>query len=119
MKAVKPLDANMVYKRPPGRPDILDLHCTRVRRGVIRTEWRFDPEEVRYLLAGGNIELEILTEPIPPVALNVTAPFCAECAVEMVLEFAGDRELGMPDGPQRLPGHWHFRCPTPACRRWA
>lgn len=112
MRPVKPLDANMVYRRPNGRDDIGDLECTRVAPGHIRTQWRLNAEEIAFVLAGGDIVLEILTEPIPPVALNLTEPFCPECIVEMTMERRGAEERD----DVKLPEHWQFRCPT--CRRW-
>ena len=70
MKPVRTASSNMVYVGPT--PDISDLHCQRLRPGRIRTVWHLSKAEREYIAAGGNIELEILTEPIPPVALNVT-----------------------------------------------
>jgi hypothetical protein len=101
VKPVKPLDGNMVYKGPTD--DIGDLECTRVRPGLIKSVWRPSDDELSYLRAGGLVELQIYTEPIPPVSLNVTEPHCPECMVTMELELHRER--------------WHFRCPT--CRRWA
>lgn len=61
----------MVYVGPPG---IGDLHAQRVgdRPGRVRSIWFLSKAEREFIADGGNIELEILTEPIPPVALNVT-----------------------------------------------
>jgi hypothetical protein len=101
VRAVKPLDANMVYRGP--KPGILDLECTRVKPGHIRSVWRLTDDERRYIAAGGLIQLDVLTEPIPPVSLNVTEPHCPECIVAMNLEWRDSV--------------WHFRCP--GCKRWA
>jgi hypothetical protein len=71
MKPVRTATSNIVYVGPPG---IGDLHAERVgtEPGRIRSVWHLSKAEREYIAAGGNIELEILTEPIPPVALNVT-----------------------------------------------
>lgn len=70
MKPVRTASSNVVYVGPT--PDIGDLHCERLRPGHIRSVWYLSQAERDYIAAGGNIELDILTEPIPPVALNVT-----------------------------------------------
>jgi hypothetical protein len=111
VKPVKPLDANMKYLGPS--PEIGDLECTRVEPGHIRSQWRLTADEIAFVASGGEIELDIYTEPIPPVSLNVTEPACPECMVEMALKW---REAEERDGTQ-LPAHWQFRCPK--CERWA
>lgn len=70
MKPVRTASSNLVYTGPS--PEIADLHCQRIHRGRIRSVWHLSKAERDYIAAGGNIELDILTEPIPPVALNVT-----------------------------------------------
>jgi hypothetical protein len=110
VKPVKPLDANVVYKGPT--PEIGDLECTRLSPGLILTQWRLDADEIAYVMSGADVVLEIFGEPIPPVRLGVTEPFCPECIVRMEL---GWREGEVRDGLE-LQAHWQFRCPT--CRRW-
>jgi hypothetical protein len=110
VKPVKPLDANMVYKGPT--PDVGDLECTRVKPGHIRSEWRLSEDEISWLAAGGNVQLEILNEPIPPIALNVVEPYCPECMVAMELQW---RDIDQ-QGDFAVPT-WRFRCTH--CRRWA
>lgn len=56
------------YKGPA--PGIGDLPCERVRPGLIRSFWTPSQAELAILAAGGVVELVILGEPIPPVALN-------------------------------------------------
>lgn len=112
MKAVKPLDSNMVYKGP--RPEILDLHCTRVEPGHIRSQWRLSADEIAWIAAGGDVTLDIYCEPIPPVALNTTEPFCPECMVAMRMVYVAEETLR--DSRQVPPG-WRFRCPD--CGRYA
>ena len=70
MKPVRTAASNMVYVGPT--PEIMDLHCQRIRPGHIRSVWHLSAAERAYIAAGGNIEVDILTEPIPPIALNVT-----------------------------------------------
>jgi hypothetical protein len=69
MKPVKTSACNMVYKGPT--EEIGDLHCERVRPGRIRSFWKPSEAELELLNEGGTVELELLTEPIPPVAVNV------------------------------------------------
>lgn len=106
MKPVKPHGANFTYKRPRGREDIGDLEVIRVSPGHIRSHWRLNDDERNWLMAGGHIELDIMTEPIPPVAVNCATPECPECMVEMELVERDTNPIG-----------WHFRCPD--CSRWA
>lgn len=70
MKPVRTATSNMVYTGPT--PEVGDLHCQRLQPGLIRSVWYLSKAEREYIAAGGNIELEIFTEPIPPIALNVT-----------------------------------------------
>lgn len=111
MKPVKPLDANMIYRGPTR--DIGDLECTRVRPGHIRTEWRLSADELVYVMAGANVVLEIVGEPIPPLSLNVTEPYCPECMVTMALDWREGERRDDVD----VPAHWNFRCGN--CGRWA
>lgn len=69
MKPVRTANSNLVYTGPPG---VGDLHCERVQPGRIRSVWYLTPEERRWIADGANIGLDIVTEPIPPVALFVT-----------------------------------------------
>jgi hypothetical protein len=59
----------MVYHGPT--PDIGDLWCHRVEHGQILTIFEPRVIERQLLVKGGQIVLWILTEPIPPVALEV------------------------------------------------
>jgi hypothetical protein len=117
VKPVKPLNANVVYRGPT--PEIGDLECVRLRPGLIRTQWRVSADELAWLAGGADIFLEIFGEPIPPVSVGVTEPFCPECMKEMRLEFL---EGAIVDGTTiethaTIAAHWHFRCAS--CRRWA
>jgi hypothetical protein len=58
----------LVYKGPA--TGIGDPACERVRPGVIRSFWLPTAAEREKLAQGGVVELVILGEPIPPVALN-------------------------------------------------
>lgn len=71
MKPVRTEASNIVYVGPPG---VGDLHAQRVGEspGHVRSVWHLTKAERARIAAGGNIALEILTEPIPPVALSVT-----------------------------------------------
>lgn len=102
MKPVRTAASNIVYVGPPG---IGDLHAERIGDGPgrIRSVWHLSKAERDYIAAGGNIELEILTEPIPPVALNVTDEVGigedAPAALER-LEQLGDRPPSPPPPPR-------------------
>ena len=62
--------SNLVYRGPS--PEIGDLDCQRITPGLIRSIWVLSPEERDYIARGGNLELDLWAEPIPPIALNVT-----------------------------------------------
>lgn len=95
MKPVRTAASNLVYTGPPG---VADLHCQRIEPGRIRSVWHLSKAERAYIAAGGNIELEILTEPIPPVALNVTDEVGVGEDAPVVLERLEDRRLGRDHG---------------------
>jgi len=67
---VKTDSSNMVYVGPT--PDIGDLHCERLRSGVVRSVWWLTPEERAMVAEGANLSLTIWGEPIPSVSLDVT-----------------------------------------------
>lgn len=69
MQPVHTEDCNIVYKGP--REDIGDLWCHRVRPGQIRITYEFTDEERAQLAEGARLQLYVLTEPIPPVALGL------------------------------------------------
>lgn len=60
---------NLVYRGPT--PDVGDLPCQRVQPGMILSVWELTHEERIAIAEGADIELVILTEPIPPVSLAV------------------------------------------------
>jgi hypothetical protein len=62
----------------PSEHRIGDLVCERVKPGVIRSFWKPTDEELHVLAGGGVLELVILGEPIPPVALNIVTESEAE-----------------------------------------
>jgi hypothetical protein len=61
--------ANMVYQG--SRPDIGDLPCERLTPGQVRSVWTLTAAERIAIGEGADIELLILTEPIPPVSLSI------------------------------------------------
>lgn len=69
MKPVRFGAANRVYRGPT--PEIGDLWCYIPKPGDVRTVWEFNDDERKLIAEGGRIELRILNEPIPPVALAV------------------------------------------------
>lgn len=70
MRPVRTARSNMVYVGPT--PDIGDLHCQRIMPGHVRSIWRLSKAERAFVAATGHIELDLFTEPIPPVSLNCT-----------------------------------------------
>ena len=68
MKPVRTARSNFVYTGPPG---VRDLHCER-REGMVLSVWQFTAEERRLIAGGANVELTVLFEPIPPMALTLT-----------------------------------------------
>lgn len=67
-----------------------DLPCQRLEPGRVLSVWELDPAERLAIAEGADIELTVLGEPIPPVALAVrTVP----------------KEI---EGPPGTPGNrWH------------
>ena len=53
-------------------PEIPNMPGERVQPGHVRSVWELTPWERDDVSQGGNIELNIYAEPIPPVSLNVT-----------------------------------------------
>jgi hypothetical protein len=70
VKPVRTAESNLVYKGQT--PDVADLHCERLRPGLIASVWWLTPGEREAIARGANIRLEIFTEPISPVRLGVT-----------------------------------------------
>ena len=70
MKPIKTATTGIVYRGPT--PEIGDLWCERVQRGEIRSFWKPSEEELTVLNDGGCIQLDVLTEPLPPLAVNVS-----------------------------------------------
>ena len=68
MKPVRTARSNIVYVGPPG---VGDLHAERVELGHVRSVWHFTRAEREAIAAGANLSLAVLTEPIPPVSLEV------------------------------------------------
>lgn len=70
MKPIKTETTGIVYRGPT--PEIGDLWCERVTRGEIRSFWKPSEDELAILNDGGCIQLDVLTEPLPPLAVNVS-----------------------------------------------
>lgn len=80
MKPIRTAKTTGTYGAPPGLDDAiggLPFHRETVglRGGrsapAVISYWTFSDTERAMIAAGGNLELEILGEPIPPVALSV------------------------------------------------
>lgn len=48
-----------------------DLPCRRIQPGLIQSVWELTPEERIAIAEGADIELLIMTEPIPPVSIAI------------------------------------------------
>lgn len=68
MIPIKTAKSNFIYKGPS--LEIGDMSCERIKKGHIRSIWVLTDDERAYIAAGGNLELDIYCEPIPPVSLN-------------------------------------------------
>lgn len=69
MDPVDTSGCNMTYK---GDGDTVgDLPCQRVEPGVISSFWRPTPDELAELNRGGVFRVTVMTEPIPPFAVEV------------------------------------------------
>lgn len=64
-------EQNLVYRGPSA--DVGDLPCQRVEPGVILSVWEPTPEERLAIAEGADVQLVVLGEPIPPIALAVYA----------------------------------------------
>ena len=62
--------SNFIYRSP--RPDNPDMPGERIVPGHIRSVWELTETERADIFQGGNIELNIFAERIPPVSLNLT-----------------------------------------------
>lgn len=71
MKPRRTPTTDVVYRHPQGNEDN-DLWCQRVEAGLVRSVWVPDDDERKAISEGGNVELWIYNEPIPPVAMTVT-----------------------------------------------
>lgn len=69
MKPVRHAASNLVYRGPA--PGIGDLWTQRVKVGEVRVVYEFTDEERAIVAAGGRVELTMLSEPIPPISMNV------------------------------------------------
>lgn len=103
-------EANVVYRKP--NSGIADLPCQRVKPGMIRSIWELDPAERGAVAAGADVELWIMTEPIPPVGLQVSDPKAISlverkptelhCSVELLEQLfreGGLRSFSVKPGP--------------------
>lgn len=102
MLPTKTPQSNMVYQGPTA--DIRDLHCERIQSGLISSDWVLTDEERMMVAAGGVVQLRIYSEPIPPVSLSVSLPFC----------IVHDAQMYWVDGePKERFGHEvkPFKCP--------
>lgn len=72
MRPVRHAGSNVVYRGPT--EDIGDLWCERATvegHPAIKVVYELDDEEREMLICGGRIELSLLTEPIPPLMMEV------------------------------------------------
>lgn len=72
MRPIRTARSNVVYTAPQSAPEVSDLHCERVRPGIIRSVWALDADERAAIAQGANVSLWAFNEPHPVVALEVT-----------------------------------------------
>ena len=70
MKPIKTASTSMTYYGPTA--DIGNLPCNRMQTGQISSVWKPSPDERRMIAEGGNIEVVLYTEPIPPLSVMAT-----------------------------------------------
>ena len=70
MLPIRTEKSSFIYKS--SNPDIPDMPGERIEPGHIRSVWALTQWERDDILHGGNVELNVLAEPIPPVSLRVT-----------------------------------------------
>lgn len=70
MKPIRTPAMGVTYRGP--RSDIGDLPCERMQAGQIRSVWEPSPEERALIAGGGNVEITLFCEPIPPLAVRAT-----------------------------------------------
>lgn len=121
MRPVKTPETNVIYTLPGGNEDNF-LHACRVDAGHIYSDWELKPNERALIRAGARLRLTILTEPIPPVALELCPPACRTCKAGM--ELAGEVKSGfrfvcLICGESAVPFRdgTSTRIPTPLARR--
>lgn len=100
MKPIKTATTGIVYRGPIS--EIGDLWCERVSRGEIRSFWKPSEDELAVLAGGGCIQLDVLTEPLPPLAVNVSP-------VEAVGEHSFKRDPRL-DGATKAIREWMEGC---------
>lgn len=77
--------------------DVGNLSCFKDEDGAVVSHWRPSPEEIAVLEAGGDVELRIFADPIPPVNVGIAAN-------DQGSEAAEGYELVEIDGvPHRVP----------------
>ncbi len=70
MLPIRTENSSFIYKSAD--PDIPNMPGERVEPGHIRSVWELTQWERDEVYHGGNVELNIFAEPIPPVSLRVT-----------------------------------------------
>lgn len=70
MRPIQTDRSTFIYRSPS--PDGPDMPGERIEPGHIRSVWELTETERADVFQGGNIELNILAEPIPPVSLSLT-----------------------------------------------
>lgn len=73
MRPVRTVRSNVLY-RGDGQLDgaVADLYAERVTPGIIRQVWQPTDADRAVLAAGGSLIVYVMTEPIPPIAVEVS-----------------------------------------------
>jgi hypothetical protein len=73
MNPVQTEKSNLLYAPPSGFEDTVGaLPCERIENGYVRTVWKPTEEERARIFGGDNIFVDVLNEPIPPLAVGIT-----------------------------------------------
>ncbi|MBA3432405.1 MAG: hypothetical protein H0U16_13135 [Actinobacteria bacterium] len=92
MLPIKTDNSRFIYRS--SSPELPDMPGERIEPGHIRSIWELTDWERDEIFHGGNIELNIFAEPIPPVALKVTGEGARwGLAVLFAVRYLGDDGL--------------------------
>ncbi len=93
MIPIKTVKSNFTYVGD-GRV-VADLPCERIKHGWIRTVWRLTDEERKAVASGADISLDIFTEPVPPVNLDLSFEESVDAPTTVTVDFQNQQDLDL------------------------